>query len=112
MLPIQLPADLVEHINAVATWGERTPDVLEVRLFGSRIYGQERPDSDLDVAIRLRASLDECDGYATFAFRAPAWRRLLESCVPWRVDLQLLAHGSDNVASYAASGITVFCRTQ
>ena len=45
------PPSLTELIRVVADWADGCPGVGRVFLFGSRVRGDHRPDSDLDVAI-------------------------------------------------------------
>jgi predicted nucleotidyltransferase len=40
-----------KQIAAIKTWARDTPQVVEVRLFGSRAKGTARPDSDVDLAV-------------------------------------------------------------
>ena len=46
-----LPAGLTELAGIVADWADGCPGVGRVFLFGSRVRGDHRPDSDLDIAI-------------------------------------------------------------
>jgi predicted nucleotidyltransferase len=40
-----------DQIRTILEWAKETPEVLALRLFGSRAKGCAEPDSDLDVAI-------------------------------------------------------------
>ena len=39
--------------TVVATWAEKYPDIRRVWLYGSRVKGTARPDSDLDIAVEI-----------------------------------------------------------
>ena len=45
------PPSLTELAGIVADWADGCPGVERVFLFGSRVRGDHRPDSDLDLAI-------------------------------------------------------------
>jgi predicted nucleotidyltransferase len=44
--------DLKRHAEIIAKWAEKLP-LKNVYIFGSRVRGDARPDSDLDVAIEF-----------------------------------------------------------
>ncbi len=53
-----------EQVRVIRAWAGRTPQVREVRLFGSRAKGCARVDSDVDLAITASD-----DNYFTLASR-------------------------------------------
>lgn len=53
MTPINLTDS---QVRAIQKWAAATPQVLEVRLFGSRAKGRARPDSDVDLAVTVGGS--------------------------------------------------------
>jgi predicted nucleotidyltransferase len=88
-------------IEAIAQWAQHEPLVLEIWAFGSRVRGQTkeggpiRPDSDLDIAIRLEASpsgdLGELQAvWSEFKNRAQA---SLSLQLLWRLEFELLEGG-------------------
>jgi predicted nucleotidyltransferase len=40
-----------EQVEAICAWARETPQVSEVRLFGSRAKGRSKPGSDVDLAV-------------------------------------------------------------
>lgn len=73
--------------RAIVAVVQSEPSIAEVWLFGSRARGEQRPDSDLDLAIVVSAP-DE-DEVTEWAFNAQRWRRRLSAALPWvAVDLQ------------------------
>jgi predicted nucleotidyltransferase len=44
------------QVRAIQKWAAATPQVLEVRLFGSRAKGRARADSDVDLAVTVGGS--------------------------------------------------------
>ena len=74
--------------RVVAEWAATQPLVLRAWLFGSRVRGEERPDSDIDVAIEVQALPTDSDAYTTFACESDLLRASLQALLPIKVDLQ------------------------
>ena len=76
----------------LSAWAAEKPLVGRLWLFGSRVRGDHRPDSDVDVAIELDMSAargaDESGGIATWAFDTKTWKPELEGLLSLVVDLQ------------------------
>jgi len=84
--------ELPEVAKVVSVWARGKPLVKRVYLFGSRVRGDHRPESDIDIAVELdplafRGS-DESGGHATWMFEAPAWREELEHLIPLKLQLE------------------------
>ena len=66
--------------------------VKRVYLFGSRVRGDFRPDSDIDIAVELDpkafSGADDSSGLATWMFESNAWKTELQSLIPLRVQLE------------------------
>jgi predicted nucleotidyltransferase len=45
--------DTPEQQQAIVAWAQRTRCITEVRIFGSRVKGCARPDSDVDLAVTI-----------------------------------------------------------
>lgn len=53
-MPHSIPPDLLDLAKAVSDWLDAAPPgIPAVYLFGSRVRGDHRPDSDVDLRIRL-----------------------------------------------------------
>jgi predicted nucleotidyltransferase len=67
--PNNLDTALREAANSLINYSKSNPDILRVWLFGSRIGGEPRPDSDLDVAMELdrRAMPQDWSPFETWA---------------------------------------------
>lgn len=76
----------------VSTWARGKPLVKRVYLFGSRVRGDNRPESDIDIAVELDPSAfrgaDESGGLATWMFEAQAWREELKQLIPMKIQLE------------------------
>ena len=78
--------------QSIAAWAGRKPLIKRVFIFGSRVRGDHRNDSDLDVAIELdlteyQAS-DESGGWATWMFETNEWKSELQVLIPYEIHLQ------------------------
>jgi predicted nucleotidyltransferase len=74
--------------KVVALWAESEPIVKTAYLFGSRVRGDNRCDSDLDVAIELVPRLCDSVPLATWIAEAARLRSSISSRIPLTVDLQ------------------------
>lgn len=98
----------------LSTWAVKKPLVNRLWLFGSRVRGDHRPDSDVDVAIELDMAVakgaDESGGIATWAFDAKPWQPELELLLSKVVDLQRYKAGETNIiqAGLDQSSILVY----
>jgi predicted nucleotidyltransferase len=79
---------LSEITNVVASWAEGQPLVLRAWLFGSRVRGNCRVDSDIDVAVEVDTLPGDTEPFASFAFEGDLLKTSLEALLPMAVDLQ------------------------
>lgn len=84
--------ELPQIQSVVSTWARSKPLIKRVYLFGSRVRGDHKPTSDIDIAVELDPSAftgaDESGGLATWMFEAKAWRDELKVLVPLEVQLE------------------------
>lgn len=92
---------LVEIRTLLAAWAAEKPLINRLWLFGSRVRGENRHNSDVDVAIELDMSatkgIDESGGVATWTFDTTMWKPELEGLLSLAVDLQRYKTGETNV---------------
>jgi predicted nucleotidyltransferase len=85
----------------LSIWAAENPLVKRLWLFGSRVRGEHREDSDVDVAIELDMTavkgVDESAGMATWAFDTMTWKPELELLLSRVVDLQRYKAGETNI---------------
>ena len=83
--------------ESVVTWAIGKPLVRRIWFFGSRVRGDHRVDSDLDIAIELDPAeftgVDESQGLATWMFEADGWREQLQAVVPFPVQVEQYIEG-------------------
>lgn len=72
---------------AIAEWAKNDPLIQSVYVYGSYAKGVARPDSDLDVAVKLSSPDDVV--YADFIFEAERWKAELQAKIDVPVDLDL-----------------------
>jgi predicted nucleotidyltransferase len=105
---------LAEMLALLTAWATEKPLVGRLWLFGSRVRGNHRSDSDVDVAIELDMSaakgVDESGGMATWAFDTKQWKPELEDLLSLIVDLQRYKVGETNIiqAGLDQSSILVY----
>jgi len=75
-----------DQLNSIRAWAARNPLINSVQLFGSRIRGTARPDSDLDTAVDVGYG-DEA--LQTWIIHKAGWEQELRSItgLPVNVDL-------------------------
>ena len=104
----------VQWIESIITWAERIPEIKAVYLYGSRVTGSPRDDSDLDIAV-VMADGDEGQRLADLFCEAKVWRKQLQKLIPVKVHLEV---GDDDLApKYVAlairdHGVKVFPRNK
>lgn len=63
--------DLEAIEAALLEWARQDPILAKIHLLGSRVKGDHRPDSDIDIAVELDLSavrgVDFSGGFATFS---------------------------------------------
>jgi hypothetical protein len=104
-----------EWLSVVRAWAERTPEVAQVWVYGSRVTGvrHAKPaggQPDLDVAYTLQG--DETGALLALAMQeGDDWKRSFESAIPVPVDLQL-AQVDDRIVWPAVldHGVLIFDR--
>jgi predicted nucleotidyltransferase len=72
----------------VASWAASQPLIIRAWIFGSRVRGTWRIDSDVDIAIEVRALPGDSDPLATFMFEADKLEHSIKARLPYEVDLE------------------------
>lgn len=102
-----------EAVAILREWGRSQAIVSEVYIFGSRVKGVAREDSDLDVAVRL-VFADPDTSLAHWMAHQKAWSEALESLIPYKIDLQLFHPGATPIISSGlqSAAIVAFSRSE
>ena len=95
---------LDQAISQIQNWAANKRWVRSVHLFGSRVHGTARDDSDIDIAVEL--TVDEGDeAFGIWLDECEQWRTELQQFLPWTVDLDLFhPTAAPHVAEYVAAG--------
>lgn len=85
--------ELLHYQDLLQGWAQTQPLIKEMVIFGSRVKGAYKPDSDLDIAIELDVA--ECRGYgddgdsaATWMLVASDWAEELSSLLGLEIHLE------------------------
>ena len=79
----------IEQLRAlVAQWAASQPIVTRAHLYGSRVRGSHREDSDLDVAIEITPLPGDSSAFATWIAEASRLALSLAPLLPLPVDLE------------------------
>ena len=76
-----------EMAAAVAEWAGTQPLVRKAYLFGSRVRGTHRPDSDLDVAVEIFTLPGDSSPFTTWTGEAQRLKASIAGVVPTAIDL-------------------------
>lgn len=96
-----MPA-LEELATIVRGWAAKHSRVSKVYLFGSRVKGTNREDSDLDVAIELLTPKGNLGGFCDWAELADELRASLSVVLPVALDLTQYENSQDTPTVHAA----------
>ena len=81
----------IEEIKKVVKdWATSQPLVKKAYLFGSRVRGDFKPDSDLDVAVELHLGADDGNILSTWMFEEDEIKGNLQDLIPFKLQLELL----------------------
>jgi predicted nucleotidyltransferase len=89
-----MTSDLEDWSSVLTLWARAKPQIAEVWLYGSRIRGSFRDDSDLDVAIVMSGKSKEAR-YGNWVALADSWEKELKALLPVAVDLDI---GDEDIA--------------
>ncbi len=110
---MHLPNDLHAVAQQLSSWASSVPCVRRLWIYGSRIRGDNRPNSDLDVALEIDPNGNDETAEVSFISTASAWRAQLKPHIPFKLHLQWY----DSEGSYVevqrgveASGVLVYER--
>jgi len=74
-----------EVIELLVLWARKQTNISKVHIFGSRVSGKNRKESDIDIAIEL---IEKFDNLAYWIQVSNDFGKSLSSLLPYEVDLQ------------------------
>lgn len=105
MMVVVLSGEILNFREIISEWAVEKPLVKRVWIFGSRVRGNHREDSDLDVAIEINSAAirgeDYSGGFATYAFESKSWCNELNDLIGLDVDLQFYKEGETKTIQIA-----------
>jgi predicted nucleotidyltransferase len=95
--------------DIVAQWAESQPSVTRAYIYGSRVRGSHREDSDLDVAIEIQPLPGDSSAFATWISEAFELCQSLASMLPVPVGLEWYGgkHGTPTIHRGLTAGSVV-----
>ena len=84
---IKMNIDEISKI--VLNWSRKYPEIKRSYIYGSRVTGLNREDSDIDIAIELIKNTNDTSLKATWAFEKNRFLNSLQELLPYKLDLQI-----------------------
>jgi len=85
----ELPLDLEKAKLILRQWATASPYIGELRIFGSYAKGTARPDSDLDIAVRVVwKKPGDTTVWVTACFECPEWEKELTRLLGVQADVE------------------------
>ena len=75
-------------IEKIGRWAEAEDQILELWLYGSRVKGTARIDSDLDIAYAISPFSTEEEKTQFWDVVLPKWRIEIQEFSPWPIHLE------------------------
>ncbi len=94
--------DIEDMEAAVAKWASTQPLIRKAYLFGSRVRGTHRSDSDLDVAVEIFSSPGDSDPLATWIRESCHLEASIAGIVPVIIDLEWYGGEADTPVIHKA----------
>jgi predicted nucleotidyltransferase len=96
-----------EQLEAIRRWAAQNPEIASVYLFGSRVKGTARPESDLDVAIEL--ALGATAGHLVVVDKGSVWLDCLQDATGLTIDLEPMLGASPSLRKFIADhGVRIY----
>ncbi len=83
-----------EDRKKIIAWGENHPEIRQIFLYGSRARGDNRDDSDIDLAIVLNRNSGDSDTFTTWIFWHADWIKNRDLSLSRQVDIQWYEKGA------------------
>lgn len=86
---VQIPLELEKVKSVLRQWAAANPYIGELRIFGSYAKRTARPDSDLDVTVKVvRKKPGDTTVWVTALYECPEWGKELSRLLGVEVDME------------------------
>jgi predicted nucleotidyltransferase len=106
--------ELARITTLVAHWAASEPVILRAWIFGSRVRGTSRDDSDVDIAIEVSTLPGDSSPFVTFIHEKKRLRGAIQACLKLEVDLQWYGGQVETPTIYAGlqqSSVLAYSKT-
>ncbi len=98
-------------VKRIKKWAESEPLVISAHIFGSRARSDHKPNSDLDVAVKIAKRKGDENILATWIFEKKELLNRISKEIPeYKIDLQWLEDGEESIVKNGVeeSGIHIY----
>lgn len=98
-------------LSSLRTWAQNNDCVQELWLFGSRAKDTAKPDSDIDIALKLMPPTGNTDwALGAYVDSFDEWKAELRAAVDWKVSLVVIGHNPKTDPEVRDSGVRLWAR--
>ncbi len=77
-----------KYINSLHNWAFSKPEIAKLWIFGSRVKGTQRADSDIDIGFLINPIQDATSQINFREITINEWKIELSQLVPWQIHLE------------------------
>ena len=92
--------ELFSIIRDLRAWAAQKAFVRRLWVFGSRLRGMQRPDSDLDVALEIEAVGNDENALTSWLSVSASCKSEIQCLCPFSIDLQVFDSSAPHVVQY------------
>ncbi|WP_373504721.1 nucleotidyltransferase domain-containing protein [Aestuariivirga sp.] len=101
-----LPSMLLKAVSVLADWAAALPEIETLIVYGSRVRGDNRPDSDLDIVIWTGSGGDPLGDGRWEELHATDFASLRQS-FPFPIDIAINPERNRETYAYISSGTEI-----
>lgn len=90
-------------VNAICRWAKPRREIGRLILFGSRARGEQRVDSDFDLAVEIISEYGHSSSLSIWVCESHNWKNELAPMIPWPIQLEW--HDTDGATPMISKGI-------
>ena len=88
---------LQEIVEKLIVWAEHNHQIIELWIYGSRVKGTAKIESDLDIAYKISALATEEEKNEFWEKVLPKWKQELQEFIPWKIHLEAKVTAKDYI---------------